>query len=75
MPGLTITVKAGRLELDKRQVRKVIAAAGREIATVARGLARKSAGGGRTYWLPGSSGGHDAGMGAVTGAITAAVMG
>jgi hypothetical protein len=59
MPGLVITVKAGRLELDKTQVRKVLRAAGNEIASVAKKLASKADGGGRMYAVKGSSGrGH-----------------
>jgi hypothetical protein len=46
---LNVTVQGGRLELDKKLLRQTMRAAGTEVAAVARGLIRGSAGGGRLY--------------------------
>lgn len=58
MPGvvkLAVTVKAGRLELDKKLVRRSLVAAGREVARATKRLISQSSGGGRLYRGPGGS--------------------
>lgn len=49
MIRLSVTVQPGRLELDKKMLRATMRAVGAEVAGVARGLIRKSAGSGRLY--------------------------
>ena len=50
MIGLSVTVRAGHLELDKTLVRRTLRAAGAEIAALARSKIRAPDGGGRLYY-------------------------
>lgn len=52
---LSVTVNAGRLEFDKRLVRRTLVAAGREVMRAARALIANSAPAGRLYRGPGGS--------------------
>lgn len=49
MIRLSVTVEAGRIDLDKRLLRQTLRAAGAEVVGVARTLVRKSQGSGRLY--------------------------
>lgn len=52
---LQVSVQAGRLEFDKRLVRRSLVSAGREIASVAKRMIANSEPGGRLYRGPGGS--------------------
>ena len=53
MIKLKVTVPSYALTYDKKRLKKVLRQAGGEVAAVAKALIRRSAGGGKTYYLDG----------------------